>query len=364
MKRTLLFFLMFVSSVSFAEDPPQPTADGLDADQLNQIAAQLATEVSPGYRELKRDIYLFNHEHPETFLPGETNPVPPDSDIGIQGVKRQILWTYRRDKPSTMNMMGQGLYAAPDPQGSSESYGEAVVQIKLPAKMRYIQANSIPFSAEFQIKLAAAGCTTTDLRGMFQSPNKENCHIIATRMLEILHISAVQYKWGEDNWPNGLPKYPGCDPLTDSAFIIVNPAIASTEYLRILHKGQIPADSASQDRSMIQALSHTDSLTGDFPGAAPPTADVKAWTKEHILGCDHSKYPEDIMLDSDPNTVIHPPAKAKLPPLDFKTYDPTWNTPDPPLQISEPCQDSDATSALRKVEKMFLSLAPILERVL
>jgi hypothetical protein len=358
MKRRLLACLILLPCLSFAGSPPQPpTSDELDADQLNQIAADLAVEVSPGYRELKRDIYVYNYEHSEVFLQEERkSPVPPDSASGIEGVKRQVLWTYRRDKAWSHDVIGTGLYVAPDPI-MSQSYGNALAEIKLPAKIRYMQANKIDFSPEFQTKLAAAGCGESNLVGMLFVQNNSACHIIALRMLEILHISAVQYTWDQTPAP-----YPGCDPRSSTSFILINPALAHTDYVHIFKKGESPEDSATPDRARIQALTNIPGHEGIFPDTPPTTIDMKAWTKEHILGCDGKKYPEDTILDSVMKTF--PKEKPKLPALDFKTYEPTWDTPEPPLTIAEPCQNPDASAALKKIQDEFLAIAPALDRAL
>ncbi|OFZ19512.1 MAG: hypothetical protein A2X94_00885 [Bdellovibrionales bacterium GWB1_55_8] len=298
----------------------QARADGGDDDYLSNQAVgnsqerllqKLADELSPAFKELTRDVYVYHWGSCQYQTQGDP-AFHANDEYARESVQRLMLWTYRKDKHQG-GMMGTSYYASTDPV-ATQGYGDCVSETRLPAKARFIdERRSVSLSYELRSLLRSEGCYASTFSQMLAHANSEPCHELATRLLLVLRVSAVAYSYS-------AAAAMSCRPSEHhSAFILVNPTLAGEKYTKVFNPSHEPEDGQREARSRLKGVANQ--FSNGWGGRTlwsgmPASSAVDDWIKEHIFGCDPDKYPEDKWPDLN--------AKKALPELDFAAPIPTW----------------------------------------
>lgn len=352
-----VLFSATLATTSFAADS-SVYSDQTVGRKREALFKRMAEELSPAIKTFSRDVYVYHWGQCQYQATGSKKDLTANDSNALQSVQRLILWNYRKDK-NQGGMLGTSYYVSTDPI-ATKGFGDCLSETRLPAKAKFMdERRPIRFSDELETLLRSEGCAwSRNLTDMLGHSNTNPCREIATQFLLALRVSAVSYQYyaSRSNTCLNFEHF--------SAFILVNPSLAQEKYTKVFTPMDRPKDGADDDRARIKAVAKTFGSASMFwpkrnwffGNLKSSNIDADQWVKDHLFGCDPTKYPEDAFVD--------PTLKQPVQELDFDAKIPTWGVLPPIGDEATDCCKTANADLQNDINKAITAMDPALNAIL
>jgi hypothetical protein len=243
-------------------------------DQARQI---LADSARPFVRTLSRDVHMFHWTN--AFNSADPPLAPMDERLrGYVGFIKDLFW--RSDVGYAGNNVGNGFYVAIDPV-ISHDFGHVLLQIIVPAQIRFLHLDPQAPPADVRDAAAALGCDQGDLRHIFIAADVvPACRALRDQLIADLQIQAIRYDWTSTTQLI-------CGRDAPWAFVLFDDRAIRYDRIVSFDSRQVPdpSDAHAENRLILNAVAKR---AGNrlWPKLESETsADIDAWARDNLYGC-------------------------------------------------------------------------------